>query len=950
MRSTHRLRRALFFVLFFLVAAPSFAQQTGNLSGVVRDSQGAVLPGVTVTAASPSLIGGSRSVITGETGAYQLTAVPPGTYIVTYELTGFTTLKREDIVVRVAQTTRLDVELAVGALQETVTVSGESPVVDVSSTTTQTNIDKELYEAIPTGRNPWVMAGLVPGVVTGRLDVGGTEGMQQYNIEAFGSADSQKSFSIDGLKTNWGGGSGGATMQYYGFEMYEEYNMQTASGTAESDVSGVYMNMVTKSGGNRFASDHNIYFMNDSLQGENIDDDLRARLGLGAGAQTGAAGNPIDISYDWSSTLGGPIKRDRAWFFGALRRWRLDQFQIGAVNPDGSQAIDDNRIENYMGKVTAQVASNTKASFMFNRNLKNRFHRRDAPYLFVEDKATVLQDQPAQNYVAQVGQVFGNAAVLDARFGRMWGVFPSRYQPDVTPDDISVRDSALNTRIRAATIQSLNPNHRYQGNATLSYFTDNIGVGTHDFKVGTQLSWERMAYDRIRNGDILLETVNGVATNAYLSNTPINSDHRLDTWSLFVQDRWMAGRATINAGVRVDGVKAYLPAQSSPAGTWVGERSFPERDVFSFSANVAPRLGISYDLLGNGRTAVKAYYGRFFNQFGSELAEASNQNALFGTDGFRVPWRDPNNNLRVDPGELDLSNFTGFSATLFPPVDPDAGRPYSDEFNVGVDHQLARDLALSVSYHRRQHRDGLTIVDRARPESAYTAVSRTYNDPQRGSQTITVYSLDPTLLTRRDRIITNADLLQSDYDGVQLSANKRMSNRWQLLAGVTLQKHRGFDHGGTFTNPGGNSDFNNPNYRLNRTDAAVFTDIPWSFTLSGTYLLPYDISLSGKYTARDGDPLDRTWTISPAVAQGAETVRVQSRGDDRTETVNKFVDIRFGKRFSLGPSRLEATMDVFNLLNANHVLLQTEAIGASIGRPSRILAPRIIRFGVTARF
>ncbi len=184
-------------------------------------------------------------------------------------------------------------------------------MVDVSSTVTQTNITKDIYDTIPTGRNPWVMAGLVPGVVTGRLDVGGTEGMQQYNLEAFGSADSQKSFSIDGLKTNWGGGSGGATMQYYGFEMYDEYNMQTASGTAESDVSGVYMNMVTKSGGNRFTSDHNFYFMNDALQG----DEHRRRAAGAArprspGSTTGAAGNPIDISYDWSSTIGGPVKRD----------------------------------------------------------------------------------------------------------------------------------------------------------------------------------------------------------------------------------------------------------------------------------------------------------------------------------------------------------------------------------------------------------------------------------------------------------------------------------------------------------------------------------------------------------------------------------------------------------------------------------------------------------------
>ena len=394
----------------------------------MRDAQGGVLPGVIVNVTGGALVGTSRSTVSTEQGLYSLTGLPPGSYTVAFELTGFTTQTRDGVVVQVNRTTRLDLELDVGGLQETVTVSGESPVVDVSSTVTQTNITKDLYESIPTGRNPWVMAGLVPGVVTGRLDVGGTEGMQQYNLEAFGSANSQKSFSIDGLKTNWAGGDGGATMQYYGFEMYEEYNMQTASGTAESDVSGVYMNMVTKSGGNRFASDNNFYFMNDSMQGENVDDDLRRRLGSAAGQQSGAAGNPIDISYDWSSTLGGPIVRDRLWFFGALRRWRLDQFQIGAVNPDGSQAIDDNRIDNYMGKVTWQATTNTRASFMFNRNLKNRFHRRDSPYLFVEDLATTLQDQPAQNYVAQVNQVVGQRGVFDARFGRMWGEFPSRYQ------------------------------------------------------------------------------------------------------------------------------------------------------------------------------------------------------------------------------------------------------------------------------------------------------------------------------------------------------------------------------------------------------------------------------------------------------------------------------------------------------------------------------------------
>src|SRR5688500_9779842 len=156
-------------------------------------------------------------------------------------------------------------------------------------------------------------------------------------------------------------------MQYYGFEMYEEYNMQTASGTAESDVAGVYMNMVTKSGGNRLASDHNFYFMNESMQATNLDGDLRERLGVRAGEQSGAAGNPIDISYDWSSTLGGPIARDKVWFFGAIRWWRLDQFQVGALNADGSQAIDDNRIRNFVGKATWQTRPTIKTSLLFNK-------------------------------------------------------------------------------------------------------------------------------------------------------------------------------------------------------------------------------------------------------------------------------------------------------------------------------------------------------------------------------------------------------------------------------------------------------------------------------------------------------------------------------------------------------------------------------------------------------
>ena len=198
-------------------------------------------------------------------------------------------------------------------------------------------------------------------------------------------------------------------------------------------------------------------------------------------------------------------------------------------------------------------------------------------------------------------------------------------------------------------------------------------------------------------------------------------------------------------------------------------------------------------------------------------------------------------------------------------------------------------------------------------------------------------------------MITNSPLLQSNYDGVAIEVQKRMSNKWQLLGGLTFQKHEGFRHSGTYTSAGNVADLNDPNYLLNRDNGSVFIDLPWTASLAGTYVLPWEVAVSGKYSARKGDPLARQ--LSVTLNQGGETVFVQQHGEDRTETVNKFLDLRVGKRFSVGRAgSYEATVDIFNLLNANHVLLQLETIGSTLGRPSRILSPRVVRLGITARF
>ena len=209
-------KTTLLVAVALLAAAPAFPQQTGTIGGSAFDQQGAVLPGVGVTVESPALIT-ARTAVTGPGGAYNFTNLPPGDYSVTFALSGFQTVVQEGVRVTVARTLTVNGTLGISGVEETITVTGDAPVVDVRSATISTNIERELLEAVPTGRNPWVMAGMVPGMVTSRLDVGGSNGMQQYNLEIFGSAPSQKSFRVDGLKVNWPGGHGGSTMQYYGF-------------------------------------------------------------------------------------------------------------------------------------------------------------------------------------------------------------------------------------------------------------------------------------------------------------------------------------------------------------------------------------------------------------------------------------------------------------------------------------------------------------------------------------------------------------------------------------------------------------------------------------------------------------------------------------------------------------------------------------------------------------
>jgi hypothetical protein len=521
----HRRLVSLCALATFLGVSPVHAQvTTGSITGVVEDSGGAIVPGVTVSLSGDRLIGGTSSQVTDASGGYRFDRLPPGTYILKFELQGFRTVERRDIAVSASFTATVNQKLDVGALTEAITVQGESPTVDTKSNLQQTVMNQELLEGIPSGRDPWSMAKIIPGVQVATYDVGGTQAMQQSDLRVHGARNDDKNFAIDGTTVNWPGGGGGSTMLYYDQGMFEEMNYQTSAIPAEVMTGGVYLNMVTKSGSNRWRGDMKSFYANKNWQSENFDDAIAAGL---------PGGVPITKLYDFNVAGGGPLMRDRLWVNGLYRNWRADKLTV-VRNPDGTRAIDDNLIWNISGKGIWQASSNQKLAVSWNYNWKERFHRRDTPPNFVEDRASLWQTNPAASTQVRYTLV-RRKLVYESTFGIMDGVTNYYYQPEVQPTDIRIVDNGLSTAFVAAQRHEEQPNYRAQFDNVFSYTTTGWG-GDHLLKGGVQIAQMGM-YDQIWvNGDMYIVFNNNSPNSVQLWNTPTAHNSKIRLFGFFGQD------------------------------------------------------------------------------------------------------------------------------------------------------------------------------------------------------------------------------------------------------------------------------------------------------------------------------------------------------------------------------------------------------------------------------
>jgi len=907
-----------------ILGAPAQAQSA--IAGVVKDMSGGVMPGVTVEASSPALIEGVRTAVTDSQGRYQIVDLRPGVYTVTFSLVGFATLKREGIELPTAFTATVNVELKVSAVEETVTVSGASPVVDTRSSVAQSVVSQEVLSVLPTGRQVFAVAELIAGVTTSSPDVGGSQGMQQPTLQVHGSSTRDMVYQQDGMVIAGNFGVGNQTTFYYNEGAHEEISYQTSMLPAEVNLGGVRINMIPAQGGNEFHGTVLVTGANSSMESDNSSEELKAR-GL-------TVRNALDSAYDVNVSVGGPIKRDRLWFFGSVRHWAFSWFVANSFNPDGSQALDPNRITNGTVRLTYLANQKNRIALGYQRGWKYRWGRRtNQPATFVQPEAAMIQ-APAINYIGQVKwtSTLSNKLLFEA--GLSWLINHSRtgYRPETKPTDVTKYDFTKSVLFNAPIYDQTSNTRVFAGLVSLSYVT-----GQHNFKAGVQLRGGPYWNTETKNGDILLRFDNGVANSVDLYNTPIRPENTLNAdHGVYAQDAWTMKRLTVNAGVRFDYFKSSIPAQTQPAGTWIGERSYPYIPVNTWKT-VVPRLGGVYDVFGNGKTAIKVGASEYILGEGVSLAQGINPSFEASQ---RCAWRDLNGDTEAQPNEI--SSCQGWGGGITTRIDPDLKRPYQWEYVAQVQHELMPRFSVSAAYYHRRYSELYGTRNLLVPPTAYTPV--TITNPLT-NQPLTIYNQDPATRGKVDSLLTNQDELWSRYDGFEVQLEKRFANGGVILGGFTAGRNRG-------NTLGSSSDLNNPNVLINSIGAVGY-DSTYQLTLAGTWMLPLGVMMSGSVRSATGQPLTRTYTVTrsivPNLTQVSQSVNLVPRGEYRLQN-NNLVDLRIAKIFKVKGARLEAIADLYNILNSNATVGEVTVVGPSLGRPSEILQARFLRLGIQLKF
>ena len=668
MQIAGRLKLGLAVAAVLCIALPVFAQvQTGSVLVKAADAQGAVLPGVTVTLTSPVLVAPQVGV-TDSTGVFRFLSLPPGTYAAKLELASFQTIVRENIVVSVGQTTPIDLSMKLASVQETVTVTGESPVVDTTSANVNVTLSDKLLQSTPGGRDIWSLVEYkVPGLISSRPDVGGTSGGLQGAMVARGTPNSQNAQFLNGVNVGDPAAVGYAGF-YYDYGSFDEVQVSTGAQDITVPSSGVFVNMVTKSGTNQYKGRASLFWEGSSTQGRNVDSTL---LGQGFKPDT----NKVDFVSDVNINLGGPIIKDKLRFFASFRDWRV---HVNVPAAFSESVLDQTNITSGLGNFTYQLSDNNRLTAFYARQYYKKPDRFLGSSAFYTSESNSNEDDVFDIVQGLWNSVITNKFFMDARVSYNKIFFPLYFNGN----DQTLSDLSTGIRSRNAAQEYIFIRKRLQASATFNYYIDHALGGRHELRFGVDNSHMPTSTEvhRYDNVDLSYYSATGASRSVTFYNTPVQSKANLNVLALFFQDSYTIKRLSLVGGVRWERVESYLPAQSSPPSPWFPDiqRSFEPVRNAPLWHTAGPRVSAIYDV-DNGKTALKFSAGRYYYMISTGTANSINPNF---NSGAQYAWNDANHDLHFQDGEQTGVGvpFGGLTTSF----DPNFKRPYTNEVTAGA--------------------------------------------------------------------------------------------------------------------------------------------------------------------------------------------------------------------------------------------------------------------------
>lgn len=1005
MTRTHVVRRSVAVLLglhlsvLFMVPPPVSAQQASGIAGEVRDDTGGVLPGVTVTVASPALIERQRVAITDGQGRYNITDLRPGVYSVTFALPGFSTIVREGITLTAGFSASVDAEMQVGGIEETITVTGASPVVDVQNVRRQTVVSDELLSTLPSGSKGHMdLIRMIPGMTSDRNQGGGgAMGIYATNATHGASVHGKGSpkAAYNGMEVNNLAGDGSISY-IMNPSTAEETSVETAGIGADSNAAGLRFDMIPKEGGNSFSSISDFTYTNDGLQGSNLTEELIER-GVTVGSE-------VLYAYDVNLTLGGPIRRDRLWFFTAARFTGSKQaggqgtyFNLTQgtplYTPDLSRpTFSKDWLRSLATRVTWQATSSTKISgYADPQTYQTRGQGRNrAP-----EAQVCWRMWPQGLYQGTWTWTPTSRLLFEAGGSLVKNPFPctredvtSTFDFVVDPTDVSIQEATTGFVYNAATSYLYtNDMDRWVERFSVSYVT-----GSHAFKTGFELQQQLADREVIVNQDVNYRFRDEIPERITQFATPYTQRSRTQAeLGIYAQDQWTIDRLTLNLGVRFEYQNGYVPAQEMPATQFVPARSFPRVDDVPNWIDLNPRLGVSYDLFGTGRTALKASLGRYVGKHGIEVALA-NDPITTSVNSANRSWSDTNGDYVPD---CDLTNFDAngecgpISNANFGASDPDAvqydedlvtgfgTRDYFWDMTVEVQHEVSPQVSLTAGWYRNWSNwpadtigigdiqwddvtDNLAITPADFDPYCITAPAHPDLPGGGGYELCGLYDITPDKFGVGEVVVTRTSDRSRTSDFITVSLDTRLDGGGQV--GGSLDVGRTVEDK-CFV-------IDSPQQLLH-----CRVERPWAgqtqIKLYGTYPLPGDFVVSGVFQNTSGVDYQAIYQasndeIAPSLGRnlaacGTQTVCNASvavpliaPGTQREPRVNS-LDLRVSKLFSLGNgTQLRANLDVYNVTNASNVMEINSTFGprwrSGEGRAGGIMVARLIQFGAQVTF